>query len=253
MGMGLTLGIRGSGLEVPEERHYKFPQGGDGGGVVDRHAQVRAALDAPRVVAAQRAQLVDHPPIVRGGRIPGGWAGDKKVDVLQQEPRAIVGSDLACGPARQEVSSLRDEPGVPQDAAADEHARDRRRAQAIQDLRRLDEITRPEDRDPDSLRHAGDERPVGQAAIGLVGGPAVHGDSRRASFLNTFRQVRRVHVALAPPGAHLDGHRDLHRLRDGGNDGRRAVRLAHQAAARGVPRDLRDGTSHVDVDNVRAA
>ena len=65
-------------------------------------------------------------------------------------------------------------------------------------------------------------------------------------------ELRRVDLAVVPPGAHLHGHRDLHGLRHRGDDRLRVLGLAHQAAAGVVLRDFRHRAAHVDVDDVGA-
>ena len=67
-----------------------------------------------------------------------------------------------------------------------------------------------------------------------------------------FASSPRVDLAVVPPLAHLDGDGNLHRLRHRRDDFRGVRRLAHQAAAGVVLRDLRHRAAHVDVDDVGA-
>jgi len=57
---------------------------------------------------------------------------------------------------------------------------------------------------------------------------------------------------FVPASAHLDGHWNLDGPGHRANHVRRVLRLAHEAAAGVVLRDLRHRTTHVDVDDVGA-
>ena len=72
-----------------------------------------------------------------------------------------------------------------------------------------------------------------------------------AGVLHHAREQRGVSIAIAPSGAHLHGHWNLHCLGHRANDARRVAGIAHQTASSVVLRDFRDRTSHVDVHDVR--
>ncbi len=78
------------------------------------------------------------------------------------------------------------------------------------------------------------------------------GKRRCPGILHHPRKGPGVALLLVPAGAHLDRHRDAHGLRHRTNDGGGMLGLAHQAATGVVLRDLGDGASHVDVDDVGA-
>ena len=127
-------------------------------------------LKTLRVVGRERADLVDDPAIVRRPRSSRGSPaacarGDvtktlglanplvqQQIDVVEQEPAAIVERDTARGgrPAG-EVRRLRQNPRVAQHAASDEHARDPA-AQPLDDLLGLDAVAAAEHRNRQSRR-----------------------------------------------------------------------------------------------------
>ncbi len=94
--------------------------------------------------------------------------------------------------------------------------------------------------------------PVGKPAVALRRSPSMNRHGGGPRIFHHLGQRRRVLLGFVPAGSHLDGHRDFHRLRHrldhrGGLSG-----FAHQAASRVVLRDLRHGTTHVDVHDVSA-
>ena len=55
---------------------------------------------------------------------------------------------------------------------------------------------------------------------------------------------------FVPAEAHLDGHRNRHRLDDRRDETRRVVEIAHQRAPASCAGDAPGGTAHVDVDEL---
>ena len=110
-----------------------------------------------------------------------------------------------------------------------------------------------DDGDADRAAHFADFFPVRMAAVKLLARAAVHRDGIDACRLGAFRQVHDVDGALVPADAHLDRERHLDRLADGREDGRRALRVAHERRALAILDDFRRGTAHVEIEDVGRA
>ena len=233
---------------------------------------MRAAVEALAVPGHQGPQLVDHPalaalrrlltgPLRFLGRHRRGVAEadrlvdalvQQQVDVVEEEAGALVVRHRPHRPALEQVRGLRQQPRVAKHAAAGDDAGHTRGAEAFDDLLGLDEIAAADHGNRQVAGDAVDQRPVGDAGVGLLRGAAVHGDRRRAGVRHQPRHERRVDLVLGPAGAHLHRHRDLHRPRHRADDRGRVRRIAHQAAAGVVLGDLGHRAAHVDVDGARA-
>ena len=119
-------------------------------------------------------------------------------------------------------------------------------------MRRLDAVAAAEHRNREVGGDSGDKIPVGGAAVALGGSPAVHGHRGGPGIFEHLRERRRVALPVVPSGPHLHRHRNRDRLRHRADHGGRMLRLAHEAAARIVLRDLRHRAAHVDIDDVGA-
>ncbi len=212
---------------------------------------MRPVLEAFGVPGGERAQLIDHPAVVRHHARFVHTLLHEQVNVVEQEASAIFERDRTRGASREQIVRLCEDPRIAQHAAADEHAFDAR-GETMHDLLRLDAIAAAEHRDRQIAGDLGDDVPVGRSTVALRRGASVHGHRRRACVLHHFRQRRRVPLVVVPAGAHLHGDWNLHGIRHAADDSRRVLRLAHQTATRVVLRDLRHGASHVHVDDVGA-
>ena len=109
-----------------------------------------------------------------------------------------------------------------------------------------------DDRDRDGLLDLADGVPVRPAAVHLDPGPAMDGEGRNACLLQGQGDLHGVQAALVPAPADLgrdgDGRGLYHRLRDAG----RLFRIPHEGGAVAVGDDFSHGTTHVDVNDVRA-
>ena len=212
---------------------------------------MRSVVEAFRVPRRERAQLVDDPFVVaRRTRLVDALVL-QHVDVVEEEASAVVERHVASGPAGGELFGLRENPRIAQDAASDEHAVDAR-SQLVDDLLRLDTVAAAEHRDANVVGDPRDELPVRAAAVALRRRTAVDRDCGGARVLDHLREPRGVAFGVVPSRAHLHRHRNLHGPGHRVDDARRLLRLAHQAAAGVVLRDLRHRTAHVDVDDVGA-
>ena len=117
---------------------------------------------------------------------------------------------------------------------------------------RLDAVSAAEHRDRELVGNPRHEIPVGPAAVALRRRPPMDGDGGRTRVLDHLRQGRRVYLGIVPAGPHLHRHRNFHRFGHRGNHRGRVRRLAHQAAAGMVLRNLGHRTAHVDVHDVGA-
>ena len=122
----------------------------------------------------------------------------------------------------------------------------------VDDVFGLDAVAGSEHRNRDRPRDLGDEVPIGKAAVALLRGAAVNRDRLRARVLDAPRQL----AAFTSPSSHplriltvtgIFTAFDIAAMIVGG-----MRRLAHQAAAGVVLRDLRHRAAHVDVDDVGA-
>ena len=230
-------------------------------GTVDRDAELRAAFEPLRVPRAERAELVDHPAIVTRRRWQRGptWSGfSSKVALSAFSARARRdGSPRARGPARPSTARCsragtaraprasragraapRAGPAPARESTGCAGRRGRRThrsrpaaaARRSARARRSRPIRTPESCSASAMRATNSQS--ASAAVGLLRRPAVNRDCRRARIFDAAGHVRRVHLALVPALAHLDGDRDVHRLDHRRDDARRVRRLAHQAAAR---------------------
>ena len=185
---------------------------------VDPHTQVRAVVEAFRIPSAQRAQLVDHPPLAaaRGGRA-WRWCLEgsrrnvpearrfadalvaEQADVVEQKLAALATRHLTRRPTLPDVGRLRENPRVAQDPPADEDTADRtadasrRRARVGakpgEYLLRLDAVAAAEHGNRQVTGHARDQVPVRAAAVGLRGGASVDGHRGRAGVPAPFSRA----------------------------------------------------------------
>ena len=97
-----------------------------------------------------------------------------------------------------------------------------------------------------------DPVPVGGAGIHLGSGTAVDGHSGNPCLLHGFGKFHAVDTALIPAKTHFHRHRTAGATDDrfGYLDGK--VGGAHEAGPVTAVGDFRDGTAHIDVDDIRA-
>ena len=141
------------------------------------------------VVRQHRFEVGAHDGVLLAQRWIGQpFAGAQIVDRLVEEPRPAVGA----APDHHAVGAglLEGRVDVVErvDVAVDDHR---------QTGRRLD---------------VGDERPVGMAVIEIAARAAMHGQHLDAALLGDAREVGGVAVGRIPARAHLERHRQLHRL-----------------------------------------
>ena len=252
------------GAEVPIDELVHLA---DAAGRVDAHAKRCPALEALGIPGTERAQLVDHPPLPAAGRLGRGARGawrdmpeagiltdallEQQSEVVAKELPAVGRRDRGRRLAARQRAGLRQYPRVAQHAAAHQHAADAR-PQPLRDLLGFHAVPAPEHRDVQIIGDARHQIPVGQPGVGLFRRPAVNRHRRGARVLHAARQVRSVAGRVVPARAHLHRDGNPNGAGHGGDDARRVLRLAHQAAARVVLGDLADGAPHVHVHDVGA-
>src|SRR5947209_10525519 len=84
----------------------------------------------------------------------------QQLDVVEQKTAAIFERDFTHRTAGGQILRLRQNPRVPQHAAADEHAADAAAAHALEYLPGLDAVAAAEHRNAERFGHAIDQRPV---------------------------------------------------------------------------------------------
>ena len=207
------LGRGGQALRVPAE-------------MLARHAYAGLAA----VMLEHRVEVHAHRRILLGERRIGqALAGAQVVHGLIQEPRPTIS------------------------AAADHDAVGPRLLERIVDVVQGLDIAVGDHRQSGRRLDLADEAPVGMAVVEVAAGAAVHSQHLDARLLGDARQVWGVAVGRIPAGAHLQGHRELHRL-DGRLEDLRGMNLvAHQRRAGMAIHDLLHGAAEVDVDDGRPA
>ncbi len=212
---------------------------------------MRAVVQSLREPRTERAQFIDHPLVVRQRARVVGPLEHEQIDVLEQESAALLRRHGARRSSIDQIGRVRQDPRIPEHASAHEHALDAG-LHATDDLLGFDAVAAAEDRNRQVVRNRCDQIPIGSAGVALRGGAPVNGNGCGAGVFDHLRQRRRIPLVVVPARSHLHGHGNADRPGHRRDHTGRVRRLAHQAAAGIVLRDLRHRAAHVDVDDVGA-
>ena len=204
-------------------------------------AEAGQALAVPADMLARDAQ-------------PAGDAvmAQHRIVVLAHDGMLLLEGGIGQHLARaQIVDDLLQEPGTAIAAAPDHHAIGPGFRQRPAHRRHIHDIAIDHDGNSDGLLHLAQEGPIGAAVVELAARAAMNRDHPDAAILGDAGQPRRVAAGMVPAGAHLQGHRQVHRLDRRLQDPRRMNLVAHERRAGMTVHHLLHRAAEIDVDESR--